>query len=109
MKILQKEIVIKLQIEGIHQWSTCNLEEVNFLRYPHRHIFHITLTKKVEHNDRDIEIIIFKRKVLEYFGEQPVMLGNKSCETIAEELLLKFNANSVTVLEDNENGATVSL
>lgn len=109
MKNLRKEIVIKLQVEGIHKWGTCNLPEVSFLAYPHRHIFHITITKEVEHNDRDIEIIMFKRNVLKYLGKQPVMFDNKSCESIAEELLLEFNATSVVVLEDNENGAIVSI
>lgn len=108
MKNLLKEIVINLQVEGIHQWDSCDLPDVMFLRSPHRHIFHITITKEVEHNERDIEIIMLKRSVLDYFGVQPVMFENKSCETIAEELLNKFNATSVTVLEDNENGATVS-
>jgi len=109
MKNFQKEIIVKLQVEGIHRWEDCDLPHVSFLKYPHRHNFYITIHKKVEHNDRDIEIIMFKRQVLEYLGVEPVMFGLKSCESIAEELLVKFDAVSVTVLEDNENGAIVSI
>lgn len=108
MPILEKNIVIKLQVEGIHNWPTCNIPEVSFLCHPHRHIFHIKITKKVNHNERDIEIIMLKRQVLNYLGQQPVSFDNKSCESIAEELLIQFDATSVEVLEDNENGAIVT-
>ena len=110
MKILRKEIVIKLEIEGIHRWDTCNIPDVMFLKYPHRHIFHITMTKKVSHNDRDIEIIMLKREVLNYLQiKYNNDFENKSCEDIAEELLTKFDATSVMVLEDNENGGLVRI
>ena len=89
---------------------TCPIKEVMFLRDRHRHIFHIKMSKEVNHSDRDIEIILFKREVQEYlkqkFGE-PCEFGSMSCEMIAEHLLQQFNANEVEVLEDNENGANV--
>ena len=108
-KVIYKYVVVKLQFEGIHRWENCHLDEVFFLKDYHRHIFHVELTKKVSHNDRDIEIIKLKRDILEYFGTQPVHLDNQSCEDIAEKLLINFDACSVKVLEDNENGAFVTL
>ena len=54
---MKKQIVVKLQVEGLHQWQDCPIEDVSFLRDRHRHIFHIEVRKKVSHNDRDIEII----------------------------------------------------
>ena len=102
---MTRQIIIKFQIEGIHRWIDCNLPDVSFLKDYHRHIFFIEVRKNVNHNDRDIEIIMFKRNLLNYFGLQPVNFENKSCEDIAQELLEYFNLDYVKVLEDNENGA----
>jgi hypothetical protein len=106
---INKKIVVNLQIEGIHYWKDCDIEEVSYLKYPHRHIFYIEVHKEVTHNDRDIEIIKFKNKIINYFGSQPVHFENKSCEDIAEEILNSFKACYVKVLEDNENGAILEL
>jgi hypothetical protein len=107
MKNLKKRIVIKLQVEGTHCWPNCNIEEVKFLSNIHRHIFFIEMHKEVQHNDRDIEIIMFKRKVINYLNSFGGNFQSSSCEDIAEDLLLKFEAQYVKVLEDNENGAIV--
>lgn len=102
-------ILVKLQVEGIHCWEWCNLEEVSFLKNPHRHIFYIECKKEVNHNDREIEIILFKRKILEYlYSKYPtddrcINFNTMSCEMIAEDLLKEFDLFSVSVLEDNEN------
>ena len=104
---MKKEIVVKVQVEGIHHWPECPIEEVEFLRWRHRHMFSITLWKEVHHNDREIEIIQLGRRVKEYLGTQPIDFGRRSCEDIAEDLLGVFGASAVEVLEDNENGAKV--
>jgi len=103
------KIVLNLNIEGIHYWKDCDIEEVMFLQYPHRHIFHIEVQKQVSHADRDIEIIKLKREIKNWLGSEPVNFGGKSCEMIAEEILKEFDACYVKVLEDNENGAIVEL
>lgn len=108
----KRKIIVKLEVEGIHQWAECPIKAVEFLRNPHRHIFHITCKKEVIGNDRDIEIIMFKRSILSYLhamhGQGDIVnFGNMSCEAIAEELCYKFNLSSCKVLEDNENGAKV--
>lgn len=113
---LKKTIKVKLQVEGIHSWPEAKdvFPEVGFLSDPHRHIFHISLTKSVTHNDRDIEIIMFKRTIINYLQDvyqegytKCLNFGRKSCEDIAEELLLRFDLDWVEVLEDNENGAVI--
>jgi hypothetical protein len=106
---INKKIVVNLQIEGIHYWKDCNIKEVEYLKNPHRHTFFIEVHKEVTHNDRDIEIIMFKNKIINYFGSQPVQFENKSCEDIAEYILYTFEACYVKVLEDNENGAILEL
>jgi hypothetical protein len=109
-------IVIKLEVEGLHRWpQAAEIEpKVAFLSHPHRHIFHVKVIKQVNHDDRDIEIILFKRKVIDYlttkYATVPRMLDfrSMSCEMIAEEILNQFECKQVEVLEDNENGAMVS-
>ncbi len=106
---MERFIIVKLQVEGIHQWKDCPIEDVMFLKDKHRHIFHIEVRKKVSHNDRDIEIIMLKRQILSYLGKQPIDFGNQSCEMIAEKILKSFDCTYVSVLEDNENGAILEI
>ena len=107
---MRTNIIVTLQHECVHQWSKCDLEEVLFLKFPHRHIFHITCKKEVTHQDRDIEIIMLKRNLNKFLEDMyPKTFGDMSCEMIAEELLKVFELNYCKVLEDNENGAEVWL
>jgi hypothetical protein len=105
---LIKQVIVRLQIEGIHSWDNCNIPDVDFLKYPHRHIFHIEVGASVEDSDREIEIIMLKRRIKEYLGDEPVMFYGLSCEMIAENILKQFDADYVIVLEDNENGAKIT-
>lgn len=108
-------IIVNLQYEALHNWpgvveAMPEKTHIHFLQYPHRHIFHITLEKIVLHDDRHIEIIDFKQKVLKYLDETfKGNLGHRSCEMLAEQLLKHFDCLTVQVLEDNENGAKVYL
>ena len=113
---LKRSVIVKLQVEGIHNFPRAVelFPEVAFLSDPHRHIFHITLSKLVLHNERDVEFIIFKRDVLDYLHDhyensfnRALEFGAMSCESIAEELLTKFDCDWVEVWEDNENGARI--
>lgn len=107
-------IVIKIQIEGLHHWPECPIPEVSYLKDLHRHVFHMTCKKMVTHSDRDIEIIQFKHNILEYLNKKYwndnhrcLLFGRMSCEDIAQELYDKFEMNYCEVLEDGENGAEV--
>lgn len=109
---MKKRIVVKLSVDGTHQWKDCPIEEVSFLKNIHRHMFYIRLEKEVTHNDRDIEIIELKHNIinylkLNYYNEdlRTHCFKNMSCEMIAQDLLETFFADLVEVLEDNENGA----
>lgn len=114
------KIIVNFKIEGIHNWpdvgNYVELKEVSFLQYPHRHIFHIKCLKRVNHDDRDIEIIQFKRYIIQYltttfFNEKYNCLNfhNMSCEMIAKHLVTQFNLSECEVLEDGENGAIISV
>lgn len=114
----QTNIIVNLRIEGIHNWPDAKkiFPEVGFLSDSHRHIFYICAKKEVSHDDRDVEIILFKRLILKYFHEKynpkypevgPFKFGAMSCEMIARELLEEFQLEYCSVLEDNENGAEI--
>lgn len=104
------KVVVSLSVEGIHCWAECPFNDVDFLRNPHRHQFVIKAKKYARHEDRDVEIIMLKRSMLSYLGNQygtPCQFGTKSCEMIARELCEEFGLCSCEVLEDGENGAEV--
>lgn len=98
-----------VQFEGIHCWPNCPIEEVAYLRSPHRHMFHIKAWKQVFHNDRDVEFIWLKHRITEYLQQKypDHQLGAKSCEMLAEELIVQFDLSACEVNEDGENGAFV--
>lgn len=110
----KKFIVIKFQVEGIHSWPDCPIDEVSYLKWPHRHVFHFEAVKQVTHNDRDIEIIQLKHQ-MELFLMTEWMdhtmnccyFGSLSCEDLAEMMLDRFELVRCSCLEDNENGALI--
>ena len=114
-----RQIWVTFQKEGIHKYPAALenplLEDVSFLGYPHRHIFHFRVSIEIYHNDRDIEFIQFKRWLETlYSGQQNCLrLDYKSCEMIADDLYLRIadrypNRNVViSVSEDDENGCEI--
>ena len=108
-------IWVTFQKEGIPKQPAAledpALEDVKFLGYPHRHMFHFRVDIEVYHDDRDIEFILFKRELEElYSSEGPMSLNYQSCEMIARDLAKYIQtkypnrALSISVAEDNENG-----
>lgn len=114
----QRQIWVTFSKEGIHCYPAAleepNLADVNFLGYPHRHIFHFRVYIDVFHNDRDIEFIQFKRWLQGLYDNAALILDYKSCEMIADDLYLqiasKYPGRNVTisVSEDSENGCTIT-
>lgn len=110
-----EEVFCTLQVEATHNWPECPFDEVDFLRVPHRHIFHIKAYKTVTHSDRDVEFIMLKRQISHWFyctyyvaKSNIHEFGSKSCEMIAKELIEKFDLCCCEVNEDGENGAIVT-
>lgn len=112
---MKTNVIINLQFEATHYWATIpdsHLE--SYLKYPHRHVFHIKIKIPVQHNDRDIEFIQYKRMILadllaNYREAAHLVpdIGELSCEMLAVYLLHQWDAVYVSVLEDGENGAEV--
>ena len=111
---MKTNVGVTLSIEGIHNFPNASQiagPEVKFLEYPHRHMFGIEAKKRVYHDNRDIEFIMLKRSINSYLIqkyriESDVLdFGNQSCETIARDLMEKFNLEYCKVDEDKENYA----
>jgi hypothetical protein len=112
------EVYCTLQVEGTHNWPGCPYDEVDYLRVPHRHVFHVKAFAIVNHDDRDLEFIMLKHKIQAYleskyfdpFGPHKLcVFGAKSCEMLARELIEQFGLSRCEVNEDNENGAIVTV
>jgi hypothetical protein len=117
-----KMIWVTFRKEGIHKYpaaltdpslATGDEYDVSFLGYPHRHIFHFRVWINVEHNDRDIEFIQFKRWLESLYNNATLKLDYKSCEMMSDELYeiikQKYPGREVwiEVSEDGENGSFI--
>ena len=120
MKEAKRWIWVTFSREGIHRYpaaatdpmlATGDEYDVSFLANSHRHIFHFRVAIEVEHSDRAIEFIQFKRWLEKLYNQDILDLDFKSCEMIAEDLYLKIAEKypdrdvKIDVSEDNENGA----
>lgn len=123
LAVSSRQIWVTFQKEGVHLYpaakddpnlATGGWDDVSFLGYAHRHMFHFRVAIDVFHDDRDIEFIQFKRWLESLYNTNTLELNHKSCEMIAEELAQKINQQypgrsiTITVAEDNENGATLT-
>lgn len=121
MSIVSRQIEVKFTKEGIHKYpaaltdpklATGDWDDVSFLGNPHRHIFHFYVSIGVQHNDRDIEFIQFKRWLERQYDTGVMHIDYKSCEMLAEDLIqliaARYNRSmTVRVYEDDENGAVL--
>lgn len=122
-----KSIWVTFRKEGVHKYpaaledpklATGDWDDVSFLGYPHRHIFHFKVRIEVFHDDRDIEFIQFKRWLERLYAEVDsstavLQLDYKSCEMIADDLYKEISTRypgrfvEIEVSEDGENGCQI--
>ena len=120
MKKVHNEIWVTFKKEGIHKYpaalddpklATGDWDDVSFLGYPHRHIFHFRVAIEVFHDDRDIEFIQFKRWLERLYSGGTLTLDYRSCEMVSDELAQHINGKypdrriTIEVSEDGENGS----
>jgi len=108
-------IIVKAQFPALHAWVDCPYEEVAFLRYSHRHVFHVEVEIEVSHDNRDVEFFMVKNVLSRLLHDlyENKDLGTKSCEMLCSDIKRNLELNypysldiySVAVFEDNENGA----
>ena len=112
LRRVKKNIWVTFQKEGIHKYPDAP-DEVDFLRYPHRHIFKFKVQIEVYNDDRDIEFFIFKRWLESLYADDILQLDYKSCEMMADDLAKQIKDKypgrqlSIDVSEDGENGCHV--
>ena len=120
MKKTLNMIYVTFTKEGIHKYpaalndpklATGDWDDVSYLGYPHRHIFHFEVAIQVFHDDRDVEFIQFKRWLERLYSMDTLQLDYKSCEMISDELAEQINARYpgrkivIKISEDEENGS----
>ena len=120
MKKVFNQIWVTFKKEGIHKYpaalddpklATGDWDDVSFLGYPHRHIFHFRVGIEVFHDDRDIEFIQFKRWLERLYSDGTLTLDYRSCEMVSDELAKLINVKypkrsiEIEVSEDGENGS----
>lgn len=122
MRVTERWIKVNTEFRGVHNWPECPYDDVAFLRNPHRHVFKVEVRVRVKHHDREIEFFRFQRDIDRALNSifyqdskeiEPIELGRKSCEEIAEDLgreLLKTYSGRhmvITVSEDGEVAAEI--
>jgi len=122
IKQAKRWIWVTFSREGIHRYPaaatdpllcTAGEYDVSFLANAHRHIFHFRVAIEVEHSDRAIEFIQFKRWLENLYNQGTLQLDYKSCEMMAENLYEQIAAKYpgrevwIEVSEDGENGALI--
>ena len=120
MQKIFNQIWVTFKKEGIHKYpaalddpklATGDWDDVSFLGYPHRHIFHFRVAIEVFHDDRDIEFIQFKRWLERLYDGGTLELDYRSCEMISDALAAEINAKypgrniEIEISEDGENGS----
>ena len=105
-------IIVRGQFEGVHCYPNAP-EEVSFLRANHRHMFNYEVEIEVYHDDRELEFVLVKRNINDFLSgyRWPIQ---SSCEQIARTIGMYLQTCcgldrylTVSVFEDNENGAKV--
>jgi len=102
-------IWITTEKEAFHKYPGAP-EEVSFLRNTHRHIFKFKVYISVDHNDRDIEFIMFKHFVEKILHDMGNDLNYNSCEMLSDYLYVEISKEyggrdiRIEVSEDGENG-----
>lgn len=106
---MEKRVFATSRFEAVHAWPGCDIDEVDYLRNRHRHVFHVKAEKDVNHNDRDTEFIWLKHRVEEETASWGRELGPTSVEMMAERLIGRLGLVACEVLEDGENGVRIEL
>jgi hypothetical protein len=104
------------KFEEFHAWEQAP-DEVGFLRFPHRHIFHVRARVQQFEGDRELEYFILRAKVRDIVND---MLETKwerprgmSCEAAARHIKRQLEITfpdrlvRVSLYEDGENGCDV--
>lgn len=91
------KIQIKEVFLGTHNWPSCDLPNVEFLKFEHHHQFEFLVQADVSHSDRAVEFLVLHAWVRDcILGCFPypgniTRFGSMSCEQLSEFLMEKLN------------------
>ena len=110
----QSFIIVRGQYEFNHRYAHAPAE-VSYLRNIHRHLFNYEVELEVYHDDRELEFIMVKHDIEEYLSRREEnWVDTTSCEQMAKCIGLYLQTKhgferslTVSVFEDNENGAKI--
>lgn len=107
-------VIVQFEFEGFHFYENAP-EQVEFLKYPHRHSFILKAGYQVTDLNREKEIFICRDELKYYLTEaygSPCVFNGMSCEMIAKEIL-EFAAIDgmiwCEIWEESTGGARVEL
>jgi hypothetical protein len=104
-------ITARFRVPGLHYWPGAT-EGREYLSQPHRHLFHVAVTMRVNHLDRQVEwhdLGTAANELAVKMGDAHnglIDYGPRSCESLATELMnaLRGNGFNVTQVEWSEDG-----
>lgn len=105
-------ITVRHRSEGWHRWPDAPPLR-SYLATSHRHLFHVEVTARVDHDERDIEFHDLRDEVVACAPSGD--MGAASCEAMARRMLDRLTdvfdgkVIAVEVWEDGECGARVEL
>lgn len=117
---VDRKIYVTFQKEGIHKYPAAltdpKLADVQFLGWPHRHIFHFKVWVSVSHDNREREFIQEKRFMESLYSDGVLELDYKSVEMMADDLYEKLAERYagenrtvwIDISEDGENGCFIT-
>lgn len=120
---MRTNLIINTQFAALHNWETIpKLHSQYYLKYPHRHVFHIQLKFAVDSSEDRVFEFIEAKNLLEKWlvstftlkSPDPITphIGDLSCERFAAYIHDNFKLQEVApiyvrVMEDGENGSEV--
>lgn len=109
---MKSSIIVKTNFEGIHCHPKA-VDDVDFLRQPHRHNFYITAKIGLKEGEAELEPTVIKRGINSFLYSKPFTV-QYSCVQMAKDIIgmleRTFGERNITVgvYEDNENGGKVT-
>lgn len=111
MGMIKKYVEIITDFQGIHNWPECPIDDVSFLKYPHRHKI-IVIVKIETSEDRQIEFFMLKNMIDDIidklFGvERTKQLGRMSMEEISYKIICQLQEaypNAGMIVSASEDG-----
>lgn len=103
-------VIAKVFHECLHHWPEAPYP-VEYLKYPHRHVFEFTVWVEVVHYNRQVEVIQLKHALsdickAEFFDDAGAMSCENMASIVSQQLTQAgYRVKRVRVLEDSENGA----